>query len=307
MEKGLTDLKRRYMNMNKEEWTPKDIFSREEMDRRIKNIVTSFRGWTYIIKLFRESGVQFDKLQVAEVGCGTGTFSLTLALLGAKVTLIDFNQKALENAGRIYKLYNCNAELIKADCLYQPPKELVGRYDFVSSIGLAEHFIGEDRYKCLSYHYELLKGGGVIYIGVPNKYSPFYQWIKFFRKITGTWDIDIEIPFSSVELRILAKKLGCREFAVVGNHYIWRDFIVYSRGFISAITDIFPQKIKVSIKRYYKVENKKEEIGNATPNNRGNMVKELCLNAVAKADSINMPESIMADIFSGGIILIGIK
>ena len=40
----------------------------------------------------------YGDLKVAEVGCGTGTFSLTLALLGASVTLIDFNAKVLENA-----------------------------------------------------------------------------------------------------------------------------------------------------------------------------------------------------------------
>ena len=106
--------------MNSQDWDEISIsFTKAEMDRRLKEC-SSYRGWEHTIRLIVKSGLRFDKLHVAEVGCGSGTFSLTLALLGAQVTLVDFNKNTLERAKEIYALYGCLAETIEADCLQAP-------------------------------------------------------------------------------------------------------------------------------------------------------------------------------------------
>ena len=137
--------------MNSQDWDEISIsFTKAEMDRRLTEC-SSYRGWEHTIRLIVKSGLRFDKLHVAEVGCGSGTFSLTLALLGAQVTLVDFNKNTLERAKEIYALYGCLAETIEADCLQAPAESLVGKYDIVISGGLAEHFKGEDRKKIVHY------------------------------------------------------------------------------------------------------------------------------------------------------------
>jgi cyclopropane fatty-acyl-phospholipid synthase-like methyltransferase len=94
-------------------------------------------------------------LKIAEVGCGTGTFALTFALLGASVTLIDSNEEALKNAEKIYKMYGCTTQCVKANVLDSPPDNLRKSFDVAISGGLAEHFIGKNLASCISFHRRL--------------------------------------------------------------------------------------------------------------------------------------------------------
>lgn len=135
--------------LNETAWDPQNSdITKTKMDERIKNF-TSYLGWQHTVRPITKMGIPFNKLKIAEVGCGTGTFSLTFGLLGASVTLIDFNQKVLERAKKIYSFYDCKTEVIKANCLDIPPREIAGTFDLVVSAGLAEHFIGKDRVKCI--------------------------------------------------------------------------------------------------------------------------------------------------------------
>jgi len=230
-------------------WDPQTGLSKFEMDTRIKNALVS-RGWQEAAMIIKNKGIPIDQLNIVEVGCGTGTLALTFGLLGAAVTLVDFNEKALERAGNIYKMYDCLAGFVNADCLDTPPGAIKGSFDVVISGGLLEHFTGENRKKCLSYHKMLLKKDGFVFIGVPNAHSPWYRFVMFFRKITKTWDIDLEIPFSAKELNMLARKTGFASAYVIPNADGWNDFKYYARGFISAFTDLFPKRLKDVLKRY---------------------------------------------------------
>lgn len=230
-------------------WEPDEVeMSMAKMNFRIK-CATSQRGWQEVIRIFSEKGIPVDKLNIAEVGCGTGTMSLTFALMGASVTLIDFNEKVLERAGNIYNLYNCQAKFVKADCLHLPPKEVIDAFDLVISVGLAEHFTGEYRKKCIAYHGQLLKKGGVALIAVPNCLSPFYQMIRFIREFRRTWDIDVEVPFSNTELKKLAGEMGFTDSYVIGYTSFYRDFLDYFWG-VSVIKDFFPEGLKKAFKKW---------------------------------------------------------
>ncbi len=224
-------------------WESESYLSRAIMDRRIR-VCTGFLSWQHIVRIILEKKIPVNCLKIAEVGCGTGTLSLTFGLMGASVTLIDFNQTVLEKAKKIYDLYNCVAEFVKADCLELPTYNLREKFDLVISSGLAEHFIDGDRDRCLRYHKYLLNLNGFACIGVPNALSPFYQFVRKFKKLTGTWEIDIEIPYTPGELRVRAERIGFMEVYVIGNAPLKKDVIDYLRGFGAAIKALFPAYVR---------------------------------------------------------------
>jgi 2-polyprenyl-3-methyl-5-hydroxy-6-metoxy-1,4-benzoquinol methylase len=229
--------------MLEHEWNVDIDISRSLMDDRIKNC-TQKLGWQHATRLILERGLPFSALKIAEVGCGTGTTALTFSLLGASVTLLDYNRQVLDKSHDIYTLYDCTAEFVQADCMDVPSEKLRGKFDVVISSGLAEHFIGGDREECIRYHKLLLKEGGFAYIGVPNKLSPFYQWVKGFRKLTGSWKLEIELPFTKQELKNFAAKVGFKEAYIIGNAPLKKDLIDYSLGFGSAVKELFPSSLQ---------------------------------------------------------------
>src|SRR3989338_10335611 len=100
--------------MRTEDWDKEcSCFTKPQMDQRI-DTCSSYVGWQRAIMLIHNLGLPWNEVRVAEIGCGSGTFALTMAILGASVTLIDFNRKALEEARKVYAFYNCAAEFIDA-------------------------------------------------------------------------------------------------------------------------------------------------------------------------------------------------
>lgn len=282
--------------MSEDIWDSDLDITRQMMDWRIKNC-TSYFGWQHAIRLILERNTQFDKLKIAEVGCGTGTLSLTFGLLGASVTLIDFNQRVLEKAKKIFDLFNCEADFIQADCMEPLITNLRGKFDIVISGGLAEHFIGKDRKECIRYHRLLLKEAGFAYIGVPNKLSPFYQWVRGFKKLTGTWVLEIEKPFSPKELKSLGKKVGFKKVYNIGNAQLLKDFIDYSWGFGSAVKQLFPDFVKESFKT--------KRGGGKVQSSISKDIRQYCHDMVTLISQgfYKKPRSFLVNKFSAGIIL----
>lgn len=129
-------------------WSPQETeMLVPTMARRIRDTL-SYNSWYHAVKALSIKGLQVNKLNVVEVGCGTGTASLTFGLLGASVTLIDLNERALERTKRIYDRFRCPARFIRTDCLEPPPEGMEGAFDLALSSGLAEHFTGVYRQRC---------------------------------------------------------------------------------------------------------------------------------------------------------------
>lgn len=265
------------------------------------------RGWKHTSSLLYSKTTDFKKLKIAEVGCGTGTNSLMYGLLGAEVALIDYDTRVLENIKKIYEMWGVNAEFYNLSCLDDPPDNLLNKFDNVGSGGLAEHFLGEDRLKCIQFHYKLLKKGGFASIGVPNRFSVFYRTVVGFRRITGTFWIDIEVPFSNSELLSCAQKTGFDRSYVLGNEYLGRDFKVYSLGLASAVIDIMPEKLKSAIRSRTR-KNKVLPVSCGGITNSPDYIEQvkgqILLNIKTASSD---PQSGLADIFSAGIILFGFK
>jgi 2-polyprenyl-3-methyl-5-hydroxy-6-metoxy-1,4-benzoquinol methylase len=284
------------IRMSEGVWDVDFEISKSIMDRRIKNCTRHF-GWQHAVRLMLDRGKPFHNLKIAEVGCGTGTTSLTFGLLGASVTLLDFNRRVLKKAQDIHNLYNCGTELIHSDCMTTPMAKLRGKFDFVISSGLAEHFMGADREECIRYHRLLLKDGGIAYIGVPNTLSPFYQWVKTFKKLTGTWNLEVEIPFTRRELKKLAVTVGFKEAYVIGNAPLTKDLIDYSRGFGSAVKQLFP----VYVQERLQAQKARKKMQSYIP---GDM-RRYCQDMVTAINQgyFKRPRSPLINTFSAGIIL----
>lgn len=237
-------------NSVKEIWDPGgENISVAMMSRRIAATL-GYKAWPYMVREMVLRNRPVEKLSVLELGCGTGTTALTFALLGAAVTLVDYNRKALERARGIYGGFGCEADFVEADCLKPVPAELEGKFDIVISSGLAEHFTGKSRLACIAYHRSLLNSGGMAVIGVPNRWSPFYRLIRWFRTLTGTWELDVEVPFTNGELKELAVSAGFSELCVFGSTPLWRDLLVYSRGLISAAADLCPAVLREGARKW---------------------------------------------------------
>lgn len=286
-------------------WDPEEAeLSPQDMARRIESTL-SFNSWKRGMAAAARLGVPPDKLRVAEVGCGTGTAALIFGLLGASVTLLDSNQKVLERTKKIYGAFGCAASFIRADCLEPAPEGLAGTFDVVLSGGLAEHFTGDYRKKCFEYHRALLRPGGMAMIGVPNRLSPFYQLVRRFRMVTGTWGPDIEVAFSNPELKALAGSAGFSKCHVAGTSSLSRDLFVYSRGLVSAIVDLLPGSFKEPLRKW---KAGREDRTLSQPDPRGDAEKR-CRAAfeAAKRTASQGPLSSSSDWFNSGLVLIGLN
>lgn len=290
----------------KEQWKLKTDYSRDDMNERIK-IFVSNRGWQYALRLIKESGIILGNLKVAEVGSGIGTFSLTLALMGARVTLIDFNQAVLDAAKHIYRIYGLDVECICDDVLNNPPDRLINSFDIVSSYGLVEHFRGDNRQQAIKYHKGLLRRGGFAMISVPNKSSPLYWWIRLFRRCTGTWWIPLESPFSNRELNRLAQELGFESSFVVGYASLWNDIKISIRGFISAIIEILPKSFSNQLKKWHRCI--QSNLRKALFSNSKDDMAQYCAERteLIHQETSKLPKWSLSDHFSSSLILLAFK
>jgi hypothetical protein len=101
---------------------------------------------------------------------------------------------------------------------------------------------------CIKFHKDMVRDNGFVRIAVPNQLSPFYQMVRNFRMLTGTWELDIEIPFTPGELKRIANFLGFKTIEVVGNHPLKRDLKDYSLGMGAAVLMVLPS-LRKFIKR----------------------------------------------------------
>jgi SAM-dependent methyltransferase len=234
--------------MSDREWDPAAM-TKDLMDERIR-VTLLRRNWRRLIALIKRTGVPFDQLKVAEVGCGSGTCSLMMAFLGASVTLIDCNENVLRETRKWFDAYGAAGDFVQADCLEQPPAALMGKYHLVISGGLAEHFAGEDRLRCFRYHRMLLGANGLACVGVPNRYSPFLQSVLAFRRMSGTFGISLESPYSHEELLRVMHEAGFRHGFVSGSISIGRDMLIHSAGFVSALVDVLPRNLSAKLRSW---------------------------------------------------------
>jgi 2-polyprenyl-3-methyl-5-hydroxy-6-metoxy-1,4-benzoquinol methylase len=161
----------------------------------------------------------FKNLTTIELGSGMGTTSLLLALQGAKPTLVDNNEIALQRAKEIFNYYNIKPKLINED-IFEFNKNNDHKYDIALSVGLIEHFRNSKREEVINTHLNLLKNDGTILIAVPNKYCFNYRIWMYIVKLIGKWNYGYEKPFSRSELLNIAEKIGLKQYQIYGAGFV---------------------------------------------------------------------------------------
>ncbi|MFO7964017.1 MAG: class I SAM-dependent methyltransferase [Desulfobacterales bacterium] len=112
-----------------------------------------------------------------DLGCGTGTNAITLALRGWEVTGVDFVGKAIRTARKKAAKAGLDIEFHVADVT--DLSFLNGTYDYVLDIGCLFTLEGEDRIRYARNLKRLMKPNGVFML---------YAWLPRPRKKT-TWGI----------------------------------------------------------------------------------------------------------------------
>jgi 2-polyprenyl-3-methyl-5-hydroxy-6-metoxy-1,4-benzoquinol methylase len=210
----------------------KETKSKKEYQALLKEERDSVR-WRRIKAAVKKSFKSFKGLKVIEVGSGLGTYSALMAKEGAKVSLLDYSDKALQEAKLFLKANNVQATFIKADALKLPQK-LMGKYDISMSFGLTEHFIGKNRVKINKVHFDLVRDNGMVVLSFPNKNNLPYRFFKYATQKLKTWPFGIEIPYSKQEFMEMFHTFGIRKIQVEGDSLFWslnfiNPFILISR------------------------------------------------------------------------------
>jgi SAM-dependent methyltransferase len=121
--------------------------------------------------------------QILEAGCASGKFSLCFAMLGHRVTALDFSPRMLENVVELQR----NVEREVGPLVITPRQGDLenldlesSQFDLVFNEGVVEHWL-EDHHRrnVLAAMARVTKPGGNVAIIVPNGYHPrMPYWIK---------------------------------------------------------------------------------------------------------------------------------
>jgi len=163
--------------------------------------------------------VDYGSLSTAELGAGSGTISAVFARHGARVTVLDYSQEALDTSSALFGELGLAQESILADAL-SLPESLVGQFDVAMSFGLAEHFEGNDRGRIIKAHFDLLRPGGLAVISVPNRHCWPYRLWKARRELLGKWQFGLEKPFSRGEIAQICQEVGVTDFEIAGSPFM---------------------------------------------------------------------------------------
>ncbi|HMT06715.1 MAG TPA: class I SAM-dependent methyltransferase, partial [Pyrinomonadaceae bacterium] len=101
-----------------------------------------------------------------ELGCGSSIWLPYFAKrFGFEVSGIDYSPAGVDKERAILKKAGVDGDIIQAD-FFDPPNELLEKFDAVYSYGVAEHFVPTER--AISAFASFLRPGGVMITIVPN-------------------------------------------------------------------------------------------------------------------------------------------
>lgn len=218
------------------------------VDGRAAATCSSF-GWRSAIFHMLRLCFDFSKIRTLEIGCGTGTFSLTLNLLGAETTLLDADEQALAAAKKCFAVYGLKASYILGDVTKPLPENMRSAFDLVISGGLIEHFTGSSRAAVIGYHKLALNDHGIAYIAVPNALSPYYRTLRTVMELAGQWTIETEVPYTPRELLSSAAAAGFSRVELIGLTETGKDVTASGLALGSVALNTMPAALSGAIRR----------------------------------------------------------
>ncbi len=118
----------------------------------------------YLIQVFSSNNLKGCRL--LEIGCGSSSWLPYFAKeFGCKVAGIDYSETGCDMSKRILRNAGVDGEVICAD-VFNAPQAMVGKFDVVTSFGVAEHYT--NTIDCITAFARYLAPGGIIVTFVPN-------------------------------------------------------------------------------------------------------------------------------------------
>lgn len=140
---------------------------------------------------------------ILEVGCGNSQWLAYLARVeNVNVSGIDYSEKGCELAAKRLEINDING-IIFCEDFFNIDLKMIGRYDFVYSLGVIEHY--SDPYEVIDKLMAFVKPGGVLLTEVPNLDRSIHGLLM------KVWQPSIfykHKPLSKDELINIHKKLG---------------------------------------------------------------------------------------------------
>lgn len=173
-----------------------DLSLRGRALRRYITAVGGMASTRYVLAILERHLGDFRDLTVLDAGSGTGLNSLALAARGAKVTLLDVAQEALDIAKAYYDEQGLEAEYVKGSIFELPfPDE---SFDVVWNTGVIEHFEPEERRLAVREMLRVVKRSGTVITINPNAGARIYRFAKDWAERHGRWDVGFELPIDTL-------------------------------------------------------------------------------------------------------------
>ncbi len=175
---------------------------------------------SFFTELFK--GVDTKGKTILEIGCGNSVFlNYFHQEFGLDVSGVDYSEYGCMQTRRIFERDGVPGTVYLADA-FAPPAELVDRFDYVISLGVAEHF--EDTAKALEAFARFVKPGGVLITSVPNLVGVTgYMQTRMNKPV-----MDIHVPMDKEYLDNAVKKAGLK--TLMSKYFVSVSFAVTLEG-----------------------------------------------------------------------------
>jgi len=146
----------------------------------------------YFQNIFKDKNT--TNKSILEIGCGDSVWlEYFHTHFNLKITGLDYSDIGCVNVKRLLDNANIEADIICAD-LFNPPNDMLGKFDYIVSFGVLEHF--NDTSKVITAFHKYLKPDGVVITNIPNMSGI----LGIITKTTNPNIYKIHNPLSKIDL-----------------------------------------------------------------------------------------------------------
>lgn len=152
------------------------------------------------------STIETKNAKLLEIGCGNSVWLPYFnQRFGFEVNGLDYSPQGCDSSKKILEREGIVGGIYCED-FFNPSKELLGKYDVVVSLGVAEHFT--DTTEAIKAFSKFLKPGGILVTEIPNLSSS----LGFLQKTFNKEVYDIHVPLDKEELKKAHENAGLSVF-----------------------------------------------------------------------------------------------
>lgn len=200
--------------------------SKKEKEKIVKDWESKVAKSQDLVKDFIDRVENPKGKKIIDVGSGPGGVSIAFAQAGAQITGVDIEEDLYKISKNHAEFYGVYANFVLYDGVKLPFKD--NHFDHAISVSVIEHVDNPVLY--LSEIYRVIKPGGMLYLGFPNKFWPkethtqvwFLTYFPYFIKkiiikILNRNPIEANNLhfYSYFDLKNMLKKLPHGEFVIV--------------------------------------------------------------------------------------------